>query len=124
MAWLLVFLGGGVGALLRFVLAAAVQATTSSGFPFGTLCVNLAGCAGIGVLGGALAARGVLPPGAQLFLIPGVLGGFTTFSAFGLDVLRLFEAGEPVQAGIYVAASVAGGVLAVALTAWIGRAFV
>lgn len=122
MIWALVFVGGGIGALLRFLVATSVQTASGSGFPFGTLMVNLLGCAAIGMLGGALAARGALGPSAQLFWIPGVLGGFTTFSAFGLDVLRLLEAGEPGQAIAYVVASVAGGVGAVAITAWMGRA--
>ncbi len=121
MTWLLVFLGGGLGAIARFVLASAVQGASDGGFPLGTLVVNLAGCALIGVLGGALAARGVLPAGAQLFLIPGLLGGFTTFSAFGLDVIRLWEAGQAGFASIYVLASVAGGIGAVAIAARIGR---
>lgn len=115
------FLGGGLGAVARFVVASGVQGASTSGFPFGTLAVNIVGCAAIGVLGGMLAARGMLSPDVQLFLIPGLLGGFTTFSAFGLDVVRLVEGGQASFAVLYVLLSAGGGIGAVAAAAAITR---
>lgn len=91
--------GGALGAALRYLTGLAV------GFPFGTLAVNVIGSFAIGLLWVTLAARGQthLAP----FLVTGVLGGFTTFSAFSLDTLRLIESGRIGAAGAYVAGSVA-----------------
>jgi CrcB protein len=101
--------GGAGGAVARWALGLVVP------FPFGTLAVNLAGSLAIGLVWGAVAARW------HPLLVAGLLGGFTTFSAFSLDVLRLVEAGRAVAAGIYVVASVLGGVLACALGLWLVR---
>jgi fluoride exporter len=92
----LVAFGGALGAVLRFATMQAVP------FPFGTLAVNVVGSFLIGALVVALASR----PWAQPFLMIGVLGGLTTFSAFSLDTLRLVEGGRAVAAGAYVLASV------------------
>lgn len=100
-----VALGGAIGAVLRYLTGLAIA------FPFGTLAVNVAGSFVIGVLWVLLADRG---PWSSL-LITGILGGFTTFSAFSLDTLRLVEAGRIPAAGLYVLASVALSLLACAL---------
>lgn len=92
----LVALGGAIGAVLRFATVHLVP------FPFGTLSVNVAGSFLIGLLFVLLAGRAW----AQPLILTGILGGFTTFSAFSLDTLRLVEGGRALAAGGYVAASV------------------
>jgi fluoride exporter len=108
---LLVGLGGAVGSMLRAGLAMAWPA------PWATLGVNLVGSLAIGLL----AAR-LLPGDAAWWLLAtGLLGGFTTFSAFTLDAVRLVEAGRPAGALLYVGGSVGVGLLACALGLWLGR---
>jgi fluoride exporter len=100
-----VAIGGAIGAVLRHLTGLALS------FPFGTLAVNVVGSFAIGVLWVGLADRGPWSP----LLVTGILGGFTTFSAFSLDTLRLVEAGRASAAGIYVLASVALSLAACAL---------
>ena len=109
---LLVFVGGGLGALLRY---AAGRATILAGYapPFATLGVNILGCLIMGLLAGWFTSRGG-SEGAKLFLLTGILGGFTTFSAFGLDALTLYRT-SPAHAAAYVAASVIISLAAVSL---------
>lgn len=107
----LIALGGAVGAVLRYLMVAAI------GAPLGTAAVNVIGSLAIGMLVVLLAQRGAWHP----FLITGVLGGFTTFSAFSLDTLKLIEAGEALQATAYVAGSVLLSLAAVALGAALAR---
>ena len=109
---LLVFVGGGLGALLRY---AAGRATILAGYapPFATLGVNIIGCLIMGLLAGWFTSRGG-SEGAKLFLLTGILGGFTTFSAFGLDALTLYRT-SPAHAAAYVAVSVIVSLVAVAL---------
>jgi|TARA_B110000495_G_scaffold200419_1_gene215627 CrcB protein len=106
-------IGGGTGAVLRYFIASAGQSLTTSGFPLGTLIVNILGCALIGIvtalLIGPLAANREF---LRLLLVVGVLGGFTTFSTFGLDTLDLFENGQIKQAIMYVVLSNVLGILA------------
>jgi fluoride exporter len=85
-------LGGAVGTLLRYWLSGAVYAMAPAPrLPWGTLVVNVAGCFAIGLLGGLAETRGVLTASARLFLLIGVLGGFTTFSTFGYETLALLR---------------------------------
>jgi CrcB protein len=121
MPYLLAALGGAVGALARWALAAALPGS-SGGWPWSTLVVNLLGCLLLGALLGTLAARAVEPAWARPFVAVGVLGGFTTYSAFALEVVALGEAGRVGAAAGYVTASVLGGVLAVAAGAAWARA--
>ena len=111
MFWTLtqVALGGAIGAALRFLTVAFV------GAPLATLLVNIIGSFLIGAAMVALSAR--LSP----LLVTGVLGGFTTFSAFSLDALKLWETGQAVQAALYVAVSVFLSLVAVALGAALAR---
>jgi len=92
----------------------------SHGFPFGTLAVNLAGCLLIGVYAGLAARHAWLDGDARLLLVTGVLGGFTTFSAFGLESVQLLRRGEVWQMGAYVGASVVLGLALVLLGGWLG----
>ena len=95
--WLWLFVGGGLGAVMRFALGSWVLARAGDGFPWGTLAVNWVGCLAIGVAAALFAA---LPhgPGVRLFLVTGVLGGFTTFSTFGHETMALLRDGERLAA--------------------------
>lgn len=112
MTLLHVAIGGAIGSVLRYLTITAV------GAPWGTLAVNVAGSFAIGLLFVALSGRDWLSP----LLMAGVLGGFTTFSAFSLDTLKLWEAGAMAQAALYAAGSVALSLVAVALGVTAGRA--
>ena len=123
MLYLLAALGGALGALARAGVAGALP-REPGGWPWATLAVNLLGCLLIGALLAVLAARRPDGERVQVFLGTGVLGGFTTWSAFALEVTDLAAAGRPLAAAGYVAVSVLGGVLAVAAGAVAGRALV
>ena len=113
MHWFLVFVGGGLGAVARHGVNRAGLSLLGPGFPWWTVGVNVAGSFAIGLLAGLF---GALETGhqARLFLITGFLGGFTTFSAFSLDALTLWERGAQLQAGLYVAGSVIASLIAAA----------
>lgn len=102
---LLVMLGGAIGAGARFIVG---QLAVDRSFLNGTLIVNLAGGLLMGLLAGALSRQGSLEGPTWLFLGVGVLGGFTTFSAFSLDTVTLIARGAYGPAFAYVAASVLG----------------
>ena len=121
MLWLAIFLGGGTGALLRYELGGFVQARAGTGFPWGTFAVNALGCVAIGVLAAWIDERGGAGPLWRAFLLVGVLGGFTTFSSFGLETWRLAEDGRALAAAANAAASVAVCVAAVAVGSAIVR---
>ena len=112
----LVGCGGFVGAALRFLISTRVQQGIGGHFPWGTFSVNIIGCLLIGFISGLLLAR-PLHPSAGLLLVTGVLGGFTTFSSFGLDSLNLISNGRIFSAMLYVCSSVCVGLIAV----WLGR---
>jgi fluoride exporter len=103
----LVAVGGGCGAVLRFLLGGSVTAAFGRTFPFATLSVNVIGALAIGVLYIALSDRLPHAQAWRLLLMTGLLGGFTTFSAFSLETLQLIEAGDLARAVLYVVASVA-----------------
>jgi CrcB protein len=107
-ASLIVALGGALGAWLRFVAGRLVGAST---FPWATLTVNLIGSFAMGLLAGWLARHGSHGEAWRLLLGVGLLGGFTTFSAFSLELVLMIERGTLGSAALYAAASVVGGVL-------------
>ncbi len=114
---LLVGLGGCIGSIARYLLGHwIVQASAVQKFPLGTFIVNLTGCLVIGILAGFSEKHGVISPNARLFLFTGLLGGFTTFSAFGLETMTLLRRDELLVAALYVTGSVMLGLLAV----WLG----
>jgi CrcB protein len=117
----LLFVGGGLGTLLRYGLGGFVQERTGAAFPWGTLAVNLSGCFAIGVLAALADERGALSAQARLFLFVGVLGGFTTFSSFGLETWRLVQASDLAAALANAVGSLLGGLVGVALGVFIGR---
>ncbi len=106
MAYFMVFIGGGLGAALRHGVNIGSARLFGTSFPVGTLTVNIIGCLVMGLLAGYFAFKGDVGQHWRLFLTTGILGGFTTFSAFSLDVAALYERGEPALAAGYIAASV------------------
>jgi CrcB protein len=120
LAYLAAAAGGVLGALARWGVGLALPHDTGS-WPWATLLVNLTGCLLLGVLIAALFARHPDHPWLRPFLGTGVLGGFTTFSAFAVDTVQLADAGAVGAAVGYVAASVLGGVLAAAAGVALGR---
>lgn len=102
-----VFLGGGIGSALRYGVGRAALVMAGPNFPLGTLVVNLLGCTLMGILVEWLAWRDTgIDASVKLFLTTGLLGGFTTFSAFALDAVALWQRGEVLTAAAYVAGSV------------------
>ena len=108
--------GGALGSGLRYLIAGGIQGGMSSGFPAGTLAVNIVGCLLIGLLGAGFGSLWEVSETTRLAVIIGVLGGFTTFSSFGNDTLNLLNSGRVTEAAIYVIASNVFGILAV----WLG----
>lgn len=110
---LIVMMGGALGALARYHLGRLTSVSLGTGFPWGTLIANISGGFAMGILVGWL-ARFATGGGEQLRLLlaVGVLGGFTTFSAFSLETVLMIERGQHLVASSYVAASVAGAVIA------------
>ena len=106
MVYLIVFLGGGIGAALRHGVNIAAARLLGTAFPYGTMTVNVVGSLVMGLLAAYFAFKGDASQHWRLFLTTGVLGGFTTFSAFSLDAALLYERGEVALAAFYVAASV------------------
>jgi CrcB protein len=114
---LLVALGGAIGSVARFKMSGLVlHATPNWRFPAGTLAVNLLGCLIAGLLAGMAVKQDVFSPEARVFLFTGLLGGFTTFSAFGLETLLLLKRGETAVAVANVVVSIVVGLL----VAWLG----
>lgn len=121
---LLVMLGGAVGALARYQFGRLALASLGPGFPWGTMGVNLIGGLAMGLLAGSL-ARFSDAGGESLRLLfgVGVLGGFTTFSAFSLETMLMLERGEFASALFYVAVSVGGSILALFCGLFLMRTF-
>lgn len=111
--YLLVFFGGGMGAMLRHGIN-RLGAVLQADFPYHTLIVNVLGCLVMGLLAAWFAYRGEdTTQHARLLLATGVLGGFTTFSAFSLDAANLWQRGDATHAALYVLASVLLSLVAV-----------
>ena len=115
-AILLVALGGAVGSVARFKASGFVlQHTIDWKFPAGTFVVNVAGCLAAGLLAGYAEKYSYFSVEARLLLFTGFLGGFTTFSAFGLETMHLLRRGDVAVAGLNIVFSVVAGLLALAL---------
>jgi CrcB protein len=113
--FLIVFLGGGIGAALRHGVNLLSARWLGASFPWHTLFENVTGSLVMGVLAACFALKGDATQSWRLFLTTGILGGYTTFSAFSLDAMLLYERGAVATAALYVAASVAlsiGGLFA------------
>jgi fluoride exporter len=114
-----VMAGGAIGAGLRYLISLALAERSS--FPLGTLAVNLIGALAMGVLA-ALVLRGAASEGVRLFVGVGILGGFTTFSAFSLESFQMIERGQMAMAAGYALASVIGSIAALAFGYAVARA--
>ncbi len=121
LSYLIVFLGAGLGGALRHGVNLAVGRALGTGFPYGILIINVAGCLTMGLIAGWFALRGQASQEWRLFLTTGILGGFTTFSAFSLDAAVLYERGQPGMAALYVVGSVALSLAAVFAGLWVMR---
>lgn len=106
MGYLIVFLGGGIGAALRHGFNLAFARLVGTAFPYATLFENVSGSIGMGMLVATFAFRSGIPHHWQLFLTTGILGGYTTFSTSSLDVALLYERGQIGVAAVYVLLSV------------------
>jgi CrcB protein len=106
MGYAIVFLGGGLGAALRHGINLGVARWLGPGFPYGTLIINVSGSLIMGQIAGYFAFKGDASQHWRLFLTTGILGGYTTFSAFSLDAALLYERGEVSLAAVYVLGSV------------------
>jgi CrcB protein len=115
MLYLIVFIGAGIGGAVRHGVNVAATRQFGFGFPFGTLIVNIVGSFAMGLLAGYFAFRPGINQHMRLFLTTGILGGFTTFSAFSLDTALLVERHSYGLAAGYVVGSVAAGLSALFL---------
>jgi fluoride exporter len=106
MSYFIVFLGGGLGAALRHGINILVGRTLGSGFPYSTLLINITGSLIMGLVAAYFAFKGDASQHWRLFLTTGILGGYTTFSAFSLDAALLYERGAIGLAALYIIASV------------------
>ena len=122
--FLLVFLGGGLGSMLRHATNRASGAFLGPDFPYGTMFVNITGSLAIGFIAGWFALRGQGGQMLPLFLTTGVLGGYTTFSTFSLDMALLWERGNVWAVAIYLLVSVVTSIVAVFAGLALARAFV
>jgi CrcB protein len=111
MGYVIVFFGGGLGAALRHGVNIFAARLLGTAFPYGTLFINVMGSLAMGLIAEYLALKAGMPQRWRLFLMTGILGGFTTFSAFSLEAALLYERGQLMSAAVYVVASV---VLAIA----------
>jgi fluoride exporter len=98
--------GGAIGASARYLVGVVCGRLLGTGFPFGTLAVNVIGCLVMGLLIEAMALRWTVSNDLRAFLTVGILGGFTTFSAFSADFALLVERNDYLQAALYLVASV------------------
>ena len=106
MGFLVVFLGGGIGAALRHGVNLLSVRLFGTSFPYGTLFENVSGSLLMGMLAAYFAFKGDASQHWRLFLTTGILGGYTTFSAFSLEVVLLYQRGDLALAGLYILASV------------------
>ncbi|MFQ5462438.1 MAG: fluoride efflux transporter CrcB [Phycisphaerae bacterium] len=113
---ILIFVGSGLGGVLRYALGGWAHRLTNGSFPFGTLLVNVLGCLLIGFLTAALAGRFLIREELRVAVLIGLLGGFTTFSTFGFETFELMNLGQFGLAGMNVLLSLFGGLSGV----WIG----
>jgi fluoride exporter len=118
MSFLYVALGGALGAVCRYLLGTTIQGLMkASNFPVGTITVNLIGCFLIGLIMGLIEFRSMFGSDGRLFIVVGVLGGFTTFSTFGYETLQLIKEGQIAAALINVLLQTGLGLVMV----WLGN---
>ncbi|MEM7372338.1 MAG: fluoride efflux transporter CrcB [Bacteroidota bacterium] len=115
MEWLAVFLGGGVGSLFRYAISRWVPAN-GPGFPTATFVANVLACVVLGLAWGYVSRHVSLSPSVKLFVLVGFCGGFSTFSTFSLETLRLFQEGKSMMAVVYILSSILVCILVLFLT--------
>ena len=118
-----VAIGGSLGSVARYLVAIGAARLVGTGFPWGTLVINIVGSFLIGVFAESFALTWNVSQTRRVFLIIGICGGFTTFSTFSLDAIVLMQRGELWPAGAYIAASVALSILALVGGLYLVRAF-
>lgn len=111
MQWLMIAIGGALGSMVRFAAVSYITPLLSYRFPLGTFVVNLVGSFLIGLAYVLLVEKSILAVEWRLFFITGILGGFTTFSAFSLEMLQMWQEGHVAQSILYAASSVVLGLL-------------
>ncbi len=121
LGYLVVFIGAGVGGAVRHGVNIWSARLLGTHFPSGTLIINVAGSLAMGLVAGWLALKGGATGHLRLFLATGILGGFTTFSAFSLDAILLWERHEHLMAALYVGGSVASAIAGLMIGLWIMR---
>ena len=114
---LVIAIGGGLGAVSRYLVSGWVQALSGGGWPLGTLVVNVLGCFVIGLLSQLAESTGVFTPTTRALLFTGFLGGFTTYSTFSAEAYNLAADGAAFSATLYVGLHIVLGLAAV----WLGR---
>lgn len=117
----LVAIGGAFGAAMRYLMSGAMLRQFGDAWPYGTFAINVLGSLLIGLLGGWLAFRGEAGLQMRLLLVTGVLGGFTTFSAYSIETAALIEKKDYLSAAGYSLGSVAAGLVAVFIGLWLAR---
>ena len=122
LAYAVVFVGAGIGGALRHGVNIGSARLFGVGFPYGTFAVNVVGSLIMGLIAGWFALKGGATGHLRLFLATGIMGGFTTFSAFSLDAMLLIERHQWSLAALYIGASVAGSILALMAGLWAMRA--
>jgi CrcB protein len=120
-SYLVVFLGAGIGGSIRHGMNIWVARLLGTHFPSHTFIINIVGSLVMGLVIGWFAKRGGAAGHVPLFLTTGILGGFTTFSAFSLDAMLLWQRHEHLLAALYVGGSVVGALAGVVLGMWIMR---
>lgn len=123
MGYLIVFLGGGLGAMLRHGINLVCFRFLGGAFPWGTFIINITGSLAMGLIAGWFALKAEPSQHWRLFLTTGILGGYTTFSAFSLDAALLYERGEWAQAAFYVAGSVVLAIGGLFFGLWLVRSY-
>jgi CrcB protein len=121
MAYVVVFVGAGLGGAIRHAMNIWVARLMGTHFPWHTFSINILGSLVMGMVAGYFALRGHATGHLRLFLATGVLGGFTTFSAFSLDAVLLWERHEQLLSALYVGGSVFGAVAGLVIGLWLMR---
>jgi len=109
MQWLMIAIGGAIGSMARYAAVGYITPLFNYRFPVGTFIVNISGSFLIGLAYVLLVEKAVLPSEWRLFFITGILGGFTTFSAFSLEMLQMWQEGHVLNSIFYATSSVALG---------------
>jgi CrcB protein len=111
MQWLMIAIGGALGSVARYAAVGYLTPMLSYRFPFGTFIVNISGSFLIGVAYVVIVEKAIIPSEWRLFFITGILGGYTTFSSFSLEVLQTWQEGHPLSSIAYASSSVFLGLL-------------